>query len=87
MFSWFYVEEGTDDFLAFFLFSLKSSEFGNNKAYDTFSPDSKTALKGLPFCSSVRMWRSPAWLLSSEMGVAAESRHLPGSDYKKMPPK
>lgn len=42
------MEERTDDFLAFSF--LKRSEFGNNKAHDTFSPDAECVpLRVFPF--------------------------------------
>ena len=48
------VEERTDDFLAFSF--LKRSEFGNNKAHDTSSPDAKSALEHFPVYFSVKTW-------------------------------
>lgn len=51
---------------SFFSKKTLRSEFGNNRADDTFSPDAKIIVKGLPFYSLLRTWRSPA-NLSPEM--------------------
>lgn len=67
----------------FFSF-LKSSEFGNNKAHDTFSPDAKITLKGLPFYSSVRTRCSPPNLSHQNVCGSKETyMHVPGNDCKK----
>lgn len=81
LFSWFYVEEGTDDFQSPFFSFLKSNEFGNNKDHDTFSPDAKITLKGLPFYSSVRTWGSPTQPLTPNVyGSKKTHMHLFDND-------
>lgn len=67
---------------SFFLFPKKTlrSEFGNNKAGDTFSPDAKITVKGLPFYSLLRTQRSPQ-PFTQNVYAAETCMHLSGKDY------